>query len=84
MKAVGTTVILKLNPRRESSSGGIALPIMAIRPESEGTVIAIGNKVTHVSEGQVVGFPSHLGTRFEARGHDWLSIDESKLLYVRE
>jgi co-chaperonin GroES (HSP10) len=81
--AIGTKVTLKLNDRKTQTEGGIALPMQHSKPEDEGLVISAGKEVRHVKEGDVVGFPSHLGTRFTSGPNEFLVIEESKLLYVR-
>ena len=73
-----------MNDRKLASEGGIAIPERFAKPENEGTVANVGAEVSEVTEGDVVGYPAHLGTRFEAGGTDWLIIEESKLLYVRQ
>ena len=72
-----------MKERERQTEGGIALPEVSVRPNTEGTVTSVGAEVTSVEVGQVVGFPSHLGTRLEHKGKDILVIEESKLLYVR-
>lgn len=84
MKAIGNNVVIVMSERETSTDGGIVLPNTAVSPNTEGTIVSVGNRVEHVEEGWVVGFPSHLGTRLEKGGKDILVIAEEKLLYVRK
>jgi co-chaperonin GroES (HSP10) len=81
---IGTNVVIQMSSREEMTSGGIAIPTRCSEPSTEGVILAVGGKVETVSEGDTVGFPAHLGTRFESREAEGLIIDEAKLLYVRE
>jgi co-chaperonin GroES (HSP10) len=84
LTAIGSNVAIRMNDRVLESAGGIAIPVTVAKPEKEGVVASIGNRVEDVKVGDTVGFPGHLGTRMEVGGEDWLVIDASKLLYVRE
>lgn len=84
LTAIGNNVVLKLNDRKTTSSAGIALPSQWSRPEAEGTITSLGSKVEDLKEGDVVGLPEHLGTRFTEGPEEFLVIGAEKLLYVRQ
>jgi len=81
---IGKNVLVRMNDRVTASEGGIAIPERFAKPEAEGVIANVGAEVTQVTEGDVVGYPKHLGTRFEIGGKGWLILEERQLLYVRQ
>ena len=84
LTAVKRNVAVQLLPRRESSDGGIFIPELSRDVTTEGTVLSVGDEVSTVKAGDVVGVPKHLGTVMEIGSNEVVVIDHSKLLYVRE
>lgn len=84
MKAIRTNVVVELVDREDKTDGGIALPEVSQQPNTEGTITSVGIDVNGLTEGQVVGFPAHLGTRVVYKGTESVVIDSNKLLYVRQ
>lgn len=85
LKAIGTKVFVELNERESASPGGIIIPEKAREVSMDGAVLSFGGDVDiPIKEGTVVGVPKHLGTAMVYEGREFVSIDQSKLLYVRE
>lgn len=73
-------VIVAMLPRKTASAGGIAIPEVAQAVEEWGVVEAAGPKCEHVEAGDKVFIPSHLGTWFVSNGHDYVLVDERRIL----
>lgn len=86
MKAIGNNLVIEMNERQSVTDGGIVIPEVSVKPNTEGVVSSVGPEVDieGIEVGVEVGFPSHLGTRLEHAGKDILVIDASKILYVRK
>lgn len=82
MKAVGHNVVIEM-AERETQVGGIVIPDQFTEPATEGEVTSIGRDVELIAPRDIVGYPSHLGTRVVVCGRDYLIIDYRKLLYLR-
>jgi co-chaperonin GroES (HSP10) len=76
-------VIVAMLPRQTVSAGGIAIPDCAQQVEEWGVVESAGPKCQHVTAGDEVFVPAHLGTWFVSNGHDYVLIEEHRILAKR-
>ena len=93
IKPLADKVLVKPSQSGEMTKGGIALPESAKERPQEGTVVGVGpgrtldsgEKVTvSVKEGDVVIYSKYGGTEIKEDGEEYLILDESSLLAVKE
>lgn len=93
IKPLGDKVLVKPSTSSETTAGGIVLPDTAKERPQEGTVVAVGpgrvldngEKVKlGVKEDDVVIYSKYGGTEIKLEGVDYLILDESSILAVKE
>ena len=93
IKPLGDKVLVQPNTSQETTAGGIVLPDTAKERPQEGKVIAVGpgrtldsgEKVAiNVKEGDTVVYSKYGGTEIKLEGVEYLILDESSLLAVKE
>ena len=93
IKPMGEKVLVQPTKSGEMTAGGIALPDSAKERPQEGTVIAVGpgrtldsgEKVAvGVKEGDLVIYSKYGGTEIKFDGEEYLILDESSILAVKE
>lgn len=93
IKPLGDKVLVQPNLGNETTAGGIVLPDSAKERPQEGKVIAVGPGRTldsgekvqiNVKEGDVVVYSKYGGTELKNDGVEYLILDESSLLAVKE
>ncbi len=93
IKPLGDKVLVKPNSSTEKTAGGIVLPDTAKERPQEGEVIAVGPgrvldngnraEIT-VKVGDTVIYSKYGGTEIKSDGTEYLILDESSLLAVKE
>ena len=93
IKPLGDKVLVQPNTSTETTAGGIVLPDTAKERPQEGKVISVGpgrtldsgEKVAvSVKEGDTVIYSKYGGTEIKDAGVEYLILDESSLLAVKE
>ena len=93
IKPLGDKVLVQPNTSGEQTAGGIVLPDTAKERPQEGKVIAVGPGRTldsgekvkiGVKEGDTVIFSKYGGTEIKLDGTEYLILDESSILAVKE
>lgn len=93
IKPLGEKVLVQPTQSGEMTAGGIALPDSAKERPQEGKVVAVGpgrtldsgEKVAvSVKEGDIVIYSKYGGTEIKSDGVEYLILDESSLLAVKE
>ena len=93
IKPLGDKVLVQPNTSTETTAGGIVLPDTAKERPQEGKVVAVGpgrtldsgEKVAvSVKEGDTVIYSKYGGTEIKDAGVEYLILDESSLLAVKE
>ena len=93
IKPLGDKVLVEPSTSGEMTAGGIALPDTVKERPQEGKVIAVGpgrtldsgEKVAlTVHEGDIVIYSKYGGTEIKVDGKEYLILDESSLLAVKE
>ncbi len=93
IKPLGDKVLVQPTKSGEMTSGGIALPDSAKERPQEGKVIAVGTGRTldngskvepDVKIGDTVIYSKYGGTEIKVDGTEYLILDESSILAVKE
>lgn len=93
IKPLGDKVLVQPNTSTETTAGGIVLPDSAKERPQEGKVISVGPGRTldngekvqiSVKEGDTVIYSKYGGTEIKLDGTEYLILDESSLLAVKE
>jgi chaperonin GroES len=93
VRPLGDKVLVQPNTSDEKTAGGIVLPDTAKERPQEGKVIAVGEGRTldsgekskiAVKEGDAVIYSKYGGTEIKIDGEEYLILDESSILAVRE
>ena len=93
VRPLGDKVLIKPREEEDTSAGGIVLPDSAKEKPQEGEVVAVGaGKILDSGErsemtvkvGDVVIYSKYGGTEVTIDGEDYLLMDESSLLAIRE
>lgn len=93
IKPLGDKVLVKPNTSTEKTAGGIVLPDTAKERPQEGEVVAVGpgrildngNKAElTVKVGDTVIYSKYGGTEIKSDGQEYLILDESSILAVKE
>ena len=93
IKPLGDKVLVQPNTSSDQTAGGIVLPDTAKERPQEGKVIAVGPGRTldsgekvkiGVKEGDIVIFSKYGGTEIKLDGVEYLILDESSILAVKE
>lgn len=93
IKPLGDKVLVQPSTSGDMTAGGIALPDSAKERPQEGKVIAVGPGRTldngnqsqiAVKEGDIVIYSKYGGTEIKDGGVEYLLLDESSLLAVKE
>jgi chaperonin GroES len=93
IKPLGDKVLVQPTASGEMTAGGIALPDSVKERPQEGKVVAVGpgrtldsgEKVAlTVKEGDVVIYSKYGGTEIKVDGTEYLILDESSLLAIKE
>jgi len=92
IKPLGDKVLVQPSTGAEQTAGGIVLPDSAKERPQEGTVIAVGpgrvldsgeKTEIGVKEGDLVIYSKYGGTEVKLDGVEYLILDESSLLAVK-
>lgn len=93
IRPLGDKVLVQPNTSQEKTSGGIVLPDTAKERPQEGKVVAVGpGRVLDngervqlgVKEGETVIYSKYGGTEIKLDGSEYLILDESSILAVKE
>ncbi|MEN6547218.1 MAG: co-chaperone GroES [Armatimonadia bacterium] len=93
LQPLGDRVLVKPLEAEEKTAGGIILPEAAQEKPREGEVIAVGpgklndkgeRKVLGVKVGDKVVYSEYGGTEISYEGTDYLLIDESSILAIKD
>ena len=93
IRPLGDKVLVQPNTSQEKTAGGIVLPDTAKERPQEGKVIAVGPGRTldsgekvqlGVKEGDTVIYSKYGGTEIKLEGTEYLILDESSILAVKE
>jgi len=93
LKPLGARVIVKPLEAEEKSAGGIILPEAAQERPREGKVVAVGPGELNdegerigvaVAKGDIVIYSSFGGTEVKIDGEEYLIVNESDIIAVRE
>jgi chaperonin GroES len=93
IKPLGDKVLVQPSKSDEKTVGGIVLPDTAKERPQEGTVISVGPGRTldsgekvqlGVKEGDLVIYSKYGGTEIKLDGTEYLILDESSILAVKE
>ncbi|MBV9467950.1 MAG: co-chaperone GroES [Abitibacteriaceae bacterium] len=93
IKPLGDKVLVQPSVSQETTAGGIVLPDTAKERPQEGKVVAVGPGRTldngekvqiSVKEGDLVIYSKYGGTEIKLDGTEYLILDESSLLAVKE
>ena len=93
LKPLGDKVLVQPSKGDEATPGGIVLPDTAKERPQEGKVIAVGPGRTldsgervkiNVKEGDTVIYSKYGGTEIKLDGTEYLILDESSLLAIKE
>ncbi len=92
IKPLGDKVLVQPNTSTDQTAGGIVLPDTAKERPQEGKVVAVGpgrmldsgeTAKMGVSEGDTVIYSKYGGTEVKLDGTDYLILDESSILAVK-
>jgi len=92
IKPLGDKVLVQPNTSTDQTAGGIVLPDTAKERPQEGKVISVGpgrmldsgeTAKMGVSEGDTVIYSKYGGTEVKLDGTDYLILDESSILAVK-
>jgi chaperonin GroES len=93
IKPLGDKVLVKPSTGTEKTAGGIVLPDSAKERPQEGEVVAVGpgrvldngtRTEINVKVGDTVIYSKYGGTEIKSDGQEYLILDESSLLAVKE
>ena len=93
LKPLGARALVKPLEAEETSSGGIILPEAAQERPREGEVVAVGLGALNddgeamgmsVEVGDIVIYSSYGGTELKIENEDYLLVNESDIIAVRE
>lgn len=93
IKPLGDKVLVQPSTGAEQTAGGIVLPDSAKERPQEGTVISVGpgrvldsgeRSKIELKEGDVVVYSKYGGTEIKSEGVEYLILDESSILAVKE
>ncbi len=93
LKPLGARALVKPLDAEEKSSGGIILPEAAQERPREGEIVAVGpgalndegeRMAMDVAVGDIVIYSSYGGTELKVDGEDYLLVNESDIIAVRE
>lgn len=82
IKPLGDRVLILPQPKEEKTVNGIIIPDSCKETQSHGEVIAIGNSVKDLHEGDTVLYNKHIGTEYESDGTKYMIIHESDILAI--
>ncbi|KAE9451645.1 hypothetical protein C3L33_16422, partial [Rhododendron williamsianum] len=91
LKPLGFRVLVKVNPAKEQTVGGILLPSSVQSKPQGGEVVAVGDdeldrpyKIDRSVTGTQVVFSNYSGTEVEFNGSDYLILDEEEIIGILE
>ncbi len=93
LKPLGARALVKPLDAEEKSSGGIILPEAAQERPREGEIVSVGpgalndegeRMAMDVAVGDIVIYSSYGGTELKVDGEDYLLVNESDIIAVRE
>lgn len=93
IKPLGDKVLVLPETGEETTAGGIVLPDSAQERPQQGKVVAVGpgrvldsgeKAEINVKEGDTVIYSKYGGTEIKLEGKEYLILDESSLLAVKE
>lgn len=93
IQPLGDKVLVQPSTAGEQTAGGIVLPDSAKERPQEGTVVSVGPGRTldsgekspiTVKEGDLVIYSKYGGTEIKLDGTDYLILDESSILAVKQ
>ena len=82
-KPLGDRVLVERVEETNTTASGIIIPDNAKEKPSEGKVLAIGNDVEDVKEGDIVVFGKYSGTDLVLDGNEYLVLDVSDILGIK-
>jgi len=81
-KPLGDRLLVERIEEVNTTASGIIIPDNAKEKPSQGKVLAIGNDVEEVKEGDVVVFGKYSGTELTLDGNEYLVMELSDILGV--
>ena len=82
IKPLGDRVLVLPQPKEEKTVNGIIVPDSLKETQSHGEVIAIGNSVNFLNEGDTVLYNKRIGTAYESDGIKYIIVHESDILAI--
>ena len=82
-KPLGDRVLIERVEETNTTASGIIIPDNAKEKPSEGKVLAIGNDVEDVKEGDIVVFGKYSGTDLVLDGKEYLVLEVSDILGIK-
>jgi chaperonin GroES len=79
---LGKRVLVQRLEESSTTASGIIIPDNAKEKPSQGTVVAVSDKVSNVEVGNVVVFGKYSGTELTLEGKSYLVISTSDLLGI--
>ena len=83
-KPLGDRVLVERVEETNTTASGIIIPDNAKEKPSEGKVLAIGSDVEEIKEGDVVVFGKYSGTELVLDGNEYLVLEVSDILGIKE
>lgn len=80
IQPIKSNLLVRLKTREEISKGGIHIPEAAQQAEEWGVVEAVGKQVENIAVDDVVFIRATQGTHYQSGGHDYIIIDEPRIL----
>ena len=83
LKPLGDRVLVERVEETNTTVSGIIIPDNAKEKPSEGKVLAVGNDVEEVKEGDIVVFGKYSGTELVLDGNEYLVLEVSDILGIK-
>ena len=88
-KPIGDRVLVKLNPKEETTKAGIIIPSTAQEEKDEGEVVAIGTGIKEgkkyefsVKKGDKVLFGKYSGDEIKIEGKEYKVMEEKEIIGI--
>lgn len=82
IKPLGDRVLILPQPKEEKTVNGIIIPNSFKETQSHGEVVATGNSVKFLNEGDTVLYNKHVGTEYESDGIKYIIVQENDILAI--
>lgn len=82
IKPLGDRVAIKVDDIENTTESGIILSLNSQEKPQKGSIVAIGNKVEELKEGDSVIFSKYAGAEVKENGSDYLILREADVLAI--